>query len=107
MRQGRAEDHEGERLGLVDRDQVIRCRVDTVKRPLGPRILGQQLADRAVHLMLGHRLGTIIRQAIERGLRREPVSSGLLIEICRALREFVDGFDECRELVPRFGASQA
>ena len=76
---GRTEDDERKSLGFVDGNQIIRRRIDVVKRSLGSRVLGQQLDDGGIYLVLGQRLGTFISQSIERGLRRKPVSSGLLV----------------------------
>jgi hypothetical protein len=79
MRHSWAEDHERKPLGFVENNLVIRRRIDVVKRSLGSGVLSQQLDDGGIYLVLGRCLGTLISQTVERGLRREPVSSGLLV----------------------------
>jgi hypothetical protein len=80
--------------------------MDAVKTALGCRILSQNIGNRFVNVMVSQRLGAIIRETIERRLRREPIAAGFLIQISRTLAQFPKSFTENGKLVARLGASK-
>src|ERR1700737_1463633 len=80
--------------------------MDAVKSSFCCRIFSEKISNRLVNVVISQRLGAIIRETIERRLRREPIAASFLIQISGTLAQFPKSFTENGKLVARLGASK-